>query len=51
MAVVIVQKRAERAESKDIDRLLAELEGLSDGEARRRFVDESKKGDNKDERY
>ena len=41
MAVVIVQKRAEKAESKDIDRLLADLEGLSDGEARRRFADES----------
>jgi aspartate racemase len=51
MAVVIVQKRAEKVESKDIDRLLVELEGLSDGEARRRFADESVKGENKDERY
>jgi acyl carrier protein len=51
MAVVVAQKRAQKAESKDIDNMLTELEGLSDGEARRRFADESVKGDNKDERY
>ena len=34
MAVVIVQSQVEKAVSKDIDRMLAELEALSDGEAR-----------------
>ena len=35
MAVVIVQSQVEKAASKDIDRMLAELEALSDGEARK----------------
>jgi acyl carrier protein len=42
MALVIVQNQIEKAESKDINRMLAELENLSDEEARQVFVDESK---------
>jgi hypothetical protein len=36
----------EKAESKDIGRMLAELEALSDGEARRSVTDERLKGGN-----
>ena len=50
MAVVIVKYQVEKAESKDIDRMLAELEALSDEEARRVFGDESVKGGHSDER-
>jgi acyl carrier protein len=50
MAVVIVRYQVEKAESKDIDRMLAELEALSDAEARRVFDDESVKAGNSDER-
>jgi len=50
MAVVIVQNQVEKAESKDIDRMLAELEALSDEEAQRVFGDERVKGANMDER-
>jgi hypothetical protein len=50
MAVVIDQNQVEKTESEDIDRMLAELEALSDGEAQRLFADESVKGDNSDER-
>jgi acyl carrier protein len=50
MAVVIVRNQVEKAGSKDIDSKLAELEALSDGEARRLFTDERIKGGNSDER-
>jgi len=51
MAVVIIQNQVEKAESKDVDRMLAELEALSDAEARRVFGDERGNGGNGDERY
>ena len=50
MAVVIVQNQVEKAESKDFERLLAELEALSDGEARKLFTDEGINRGNNDER-
>ena len=50
LAVVITQKQIEKAEGKNIDKMLAELEALSDEEARRVFGDESVKGANRDER-
>jgi acyl carrier protein len=50
MAVVIVQNMVEKAEGKDIDRMLTELEALSPEEAQRVFGDERVKGANKDER-
>jgi amino acid adenylation domain-containing protein len=50
MAVVIVQNQVEKAESKDIDHMLTELETLSDEEARRVLGDKSVKGVNRDER-
>ena len=40
MAVVIVQNQLEKAESKDLESLLAEVEALSDEEARWRFAEE-----------
>lgn len=43
MALVIIQKRAEKAQNEDIEGLLTELEALSNEEAIRRLVDE--KGD------
>jgi hypothetical protein len=49
MVVLIVQNKAEQADSKDIDRMLAELEDLSDGEARRRCANDSVKGESEDE--
>jgi acyl carrier protein len=49
MAVVIVLNQAEKAESKDIDRMLAELEVLSDEEALRALDDKRVKGVNGDE--
>jgi len=51
MAVVIVQNQLEKAESKDIDRMLAELEALSDEEARQVLGDENVKGVNRDEQF
>ena len=39
MAAIISQQRVEEADSKDIDRLLTELEELSDREVHRRFQD------------
>jgi amino acid adenylation domain-containing protein len=51
MAVVIVQNQLEKAESKDIDRMLAELEALSDEEARQLLGDENVKGVNRDEQF
>jgi amino acid adenylation domain-containing protein len=47
MAMVIVKSRFEKAESKEIDSMLAEVEALSDKEARRVFDDESVKGANR----
>ncbi|MGV7224081.1 MAG: AMP-binding protein [Nitrospinales bacterium] len=44
MAVVIAKNQAKKAESKDIERLLAELEALSDEQARRRLADEGGNG-------
>jgi acyl carrier protein len=46
MAVVIVQNQLEKAESKDLESLLAELEALSDEEARWRFAQEHGNGGN-----
>ncbi|MFQ5907077.1 MAG: phosphopantetheine-binding protein, partial [bacterium] len=43
MAVVVVQSQIEKAGSEHIDRMLAELESLSDEEARRFLADESTK--------
>ncbi len=40
MAVVIVQNQLEKAESKDVERMLAEVEALSDKEARRALGNE-----------
>ena len=40
MAVVITQNQAQKAEPQDLDRMLAELEQLSDEEAQRRLADE-----------
>jgi len=40
MAVVIVQNQLEKAESKDLERMLAEVEALSDKEARRALGNE-----------
>lgn len=50
MAVVITQKIADKVENKDIERLLAELEKLSDGDARRHFAVERIKGESSDGR-
>ena len=49
LAVVIAQKQVEKAENKDIDRMLTELEALSDEEARRVSGDMRVKGANRDE--
>jgi amino acid adenylation domain-containing protein len=46
MAVVIVQNQLEKADSKDLESLLAEVEALSDEEAGRRFAEEHGNGDN-----
>jgi acyl carrier protein len=51
MAVVIIQNQVEKAESKDVERMLAEVEALSDKEARRALDDERRNGGNGDERY
>jgi amino acid adenylation domain-containing protein len=51
MAVVIIQNEVEKAESKDIDRMLDELKALSDEEARRVFGDEHGNGGNGVERF
>jgi len=51
MAVVIVQNQVEKAESKDIEYLLAELEELSDEESRRLFAEERGNGGTGDERF
>jgi hypothetical protein len=51
MAVVMVQNQLEKAESKDIDRMFAELEALSDEEARQLLGDENVKGVNRDEQF
>ena len=48
MADVITQKIADQFENKDIERLLHELEELSDGEARRHLSDRSIEGDRSD---
>ncbi len=41
MALIIVQNQAKRAEQEHIDRMLAELEGLSDEQAQRLLTDEN----------
>lgn len=51
MAVVILQNQLEKAESKDVARMLAELESFSDKEARRALGDERGKGGNGGEKY
>ena len=43
MAVVIMQNQAKKAGEEDLDRMLAELEALSDDEARRLIAEESGK--------
>jgi acyl carrier protein len=50
MAVVIVQGQLEKAESNDVERMLAEVEALSDKEARRALGNECRNGGNGDER-
>jgi hypothetical protein len=49
MALVIVQNQVEKAEGQDVELMLAELETLSDEEARRVLSDERLKGANRDE--
>jgi acyl carrier protein len=51
MAVVIVQNQIEKAESKDVERMLTEVEAISDKEARRALDDERRNRGNSDERY
>jgi acyl carrier protein len=49
MALAIVQNQVEKAEGKDIELMLAELEALSDEEARRILDDERLKNATRDE--
>ena len=44
MAVAITQNRAKKAEQEDLDRMLAELEALSEEQARRLLTDENESG-------
>jgi acyl carrier protein len=46
MAVVIVQNQLAKADSNDLESLLAEVEALSDEEAGRRFAEQHGNGDN-----
>ena len=49
MAVVIIQNQLEKADSKDVERMLAELDSFSDKEARRALGDERGKEASGDE--